>query len=134
MSEHQNAARARRAFEDFNNREFDSFVDLIAEDTVAYVADPRQAGATVRIEGKPNLFAVLQKYDEVAGGTMHVDVTSVLADDTHVMLFCRGRAERRDRSHDFRQVMAAKVDGEGRWKEVWYLSNDHRDHEQFWAQ
>lgn len=134
MGEHPNAVRARRVFELFNEGEWEAFIDLFADDVVAYATDPTQQGAVVPIRGKAQLFELLGKYDEIAGGSMHVDLDSVLADDEHVMTFMRGRAERPDRSHDFRHVIACKVDADGRWKEVWYLSNDQRDHEQFWAE
>ena len=45
----------------------------------------------VPIRGKANLFELMGKYDHLAGGSMHVDVTGVLADDKHVMTFMRGR-------------------------------------------
>jgi ketosteroid isomerase-like protein len=134
MSDHPNAVRARRAFELFNQGEFEDMVDLFSEDVVAYTTDSSQEGATVRVQGKANLFETLGKYDELAGGTMHVDIESVLADDEHVITFMRGTAQRPGRTHDFRHVVACRVGTDGRWKEIWYLSNDQRDHEQFWAE
>lgn len=77
---------------------------------------------------------MMGKFDELSGGTQHVEPETVLAGDDNVMVFMRGTAQRPGKTHDFRFVLASKVDTEGRWKEVWYLADDERRHEEFWAE
>ena len=86
------------------------------------------------IRGRADLLGVFTRMDELSGGTQHLDTETVLADDAHVMAFFRGTAQRGDNTHDFRFVMASKVGSDGRWKEVWYLADDERGHEEFWAE
>ena len=135
MSEHPNAVNVRRAFEAYNQRDFETFSDLLSEDIVSHMADPSQRGAQVALRGRSELVNIFKAMDQLSGGTQHVEPESILADDEHVMVFMRGTAERPGKkTHDFRFVTASRVNSDGRWKEVWYLADDERGHEEFWAE
>jgi ketosteroid isomerase-like protein len=134
MSEHPNAVKTRQAYEALNQGDFETYMDLFSKDIVAYVPDISQQGAHVTVRGKAAFFENVRKYDELSGGTMHVEPETILADDAHAMMFLRGTAQRPDKTHDFRFVLAGRLDAEGRWKELWYLADDQRGHEEFWAE
>lgn len=134
MAEHPNAVKTRRALAAMNQRDFDTFMDLFSDDVVSYIPDPSQQGTQVALRGKTKLLEMMGKLDELSGGTQHVEPESVLAGDDNVMVFMRGTAQRPGKTHDFGFVLASRVDPEGRWKEVWYLADDERKHEEFWAE
>ena len=69
----------------------------------------------------------------IQGGGLHPDVESVLASDDHVIVFFHSISERDGKTLDVVQVMAIKVNAEGKLTEAWFLVNDQRGFDQFWS-
>jgi ketosteroid isomerase-like protein len=129
MAEHPNAVKIRTALDAVNDRDFATYMDIYGEDVVAHMAPPY---GTIR--GRSAFFDVMKQWDQFAGGTMHVDVEAIIADDEYAMVFCRGLADHGQKHQDLRFVWAGEVDGEGRFKEFWYLADDEPSHEDFWTE
>ena len=129
MTEHPNAVAARRAFEAFNSGRLDVFREAFSEDAVVYFAGNNAMSGTYR--GRDAVMDALARARR--GRVTQSDVESVLASDDHVIVFFHLTSERDGKTLDVVQVMAIKVNAEGKLTEAWFLVNDQRGFDQFWS-
>jgi hypothetical protein len=129
MDEHPTAVKIRAAWNALNDRDFETFMGVIGENVVAHMPPPF---GTIR--GSKAYLENLKKFDEYAGGTMHVDLETILADDEYAMVFFRGIADHGANHQDLRFVLAGEVDAEGRLEQIWYLTENEPSHEEFWSE
>ena len=97
--EHPNAARIRGLFAAFAARDLASVRAAISETAVWHF--PGRAGKLAGSHtGHAGIFGFLARVVELTGGTFHLDLESVLADDERAVVLFRGHAHREDRVLD----------------------------------
>jgi ketosteroid isomerase-like protein len=129
MTEHPNAATVRRSFEAWNSGRLDVLGEYITDDAVLHFAGNNAMSGTYR--GRDAVMDALARARR--GRVTQSDVESVLASDDHVIVFFHLTSERDGKTLDVVQVMAIKVNAEGKLTEAWFLVNDQRGFDQFWS-
>jgi len=124
-----NADRIRASLAALNNRDFDTFAAMLAEDMVAFLPQPFPP----KLEGKDAYLNEVKLADERADGSMQVHVESILADDDFAMVFVGALADRPGKQQDLRFVLAGELDGDGRYRRLWYVADDASSHAKFWG-
>src|SRR5687767_1745472 len=97
-SEHPNVVSYKRMMEAFNRNDLSAIAELVSAN-VDYVVPGRSliAGHTHDISG---LLGMLLKSKELSGGTLRLELRSVVADDEHLFAYGRVRAEREGKRLD----------------------------------
>ena len=133
MTEHPNAVAVRRSFEAWNSGRLDVlgeyFGEYFTDDAVLHFAGNNAMSGTYR--GRDAVMDAL--FRARRGRVTQSDVESVLASDDHVIVFFHANSERDGKTLDVVQVMAIKVNAEGKLTEAWFLVNDQRGFDQFWS-
>ena len=129
MTEHPNAVTARRCAEAWNSGRLDVFREFLSEDAIMHFAGNNAMSGTYR--GRDAVMDALARARR--GRVTQSDVESVLASDDHVIVFFHLTSERDGKTLDVVQVMAIKVNAEGKLTEAWFLVNDQRGFDQFWS-
>ena len=133
MTEHPNAVMVRRSFEAWNSGRLDVlgeyFGEYFTDDAVLHFAGNNAMSGTYR--GRDAVMDALARARR--GRVTQSDVESVLASDDHVIVFFHLTSERDGKTLDVVQVMAIKVNAEGKLTEAWFLVNDQRGFDQFWS-
>lgn len=134
MSQHPNMVIARQMLEAFNAGRADLITDMYADDGVMHIAGKSRISGTFRghaeiANGLNNQFQVF------ASGTVQVEVPpeSILTSDDHTMIFFRARAEHDGNMSVGTVVIAATVDPNGKYKTVWFLTDDQALLDRFWS-
>ena len=129
MTEHPNAATARRSYEAWNIGGLDVLREGFAEDVVFHFAGNNAMSGTYR--GRDAVMAALGRASQ--GLDPHGGLEAVLASDDHVMAFFHSTAERDGKTLDVVLAFSIKVNAEGKLTEAWSLANDQRAFDQFWS-
>ena len=129
MTEHPNAATARRSYEAWNIGGMDVLRDGFAEDVVFHFAGNNAMSGTYR--GRDAVMDALARASQ--GWSTHTDVESFLVSDDHIMVFHHGTGEHEGTPYDVFPVIAMKLDSDGKVTEAWNLANDQRAWDQFWS-
>ena len=130
MTEHPNAATARRCAEAWNSGRLDVFREYLSEDAVMHFAGNNAMSGTYR--GRDAVMDALARVIQ-AGGPQHTEVEAILASDDHVISFYRTISEHDGKTLDVVQAFSMKVNAEGKLTEAWSLANDQRAFDQFWS-
>ena len=129
MTEHPNAVAARRSYAASNSGDLDVIREYFTDDAVLHLAGNNAMSGTYR--GRDAVMDALARARR--GRVTQSDVESVLASDDHVIVFFHLTSERDGKTLDVVQVMAIKVNAEGKLTEAWFLVNDQRGFDQFWS-
>ena len=129
MTEHPNAVTVRRGFEAYNSGRLDVLGEYSTDDVILHFAGNNAMSGTYR--GRDAVMDALARARR--GRVTQSDVESVLASDDHVIVFFHLTSERDGKTLDVVQVMAIKVNAEGKLTEAWFLVNDQRGFDQFWS-
>src|SRR5262245_34184187 len=93
MTEHPNAERIRALFAAFRNADLATIQATIPEHAVW-----RFPGRTGKLagehRGRAAILQFLMSVPQLTGGTFHLDLIDVLANDRHAVALFRGRGER----------------------------------------
>jgi uncharacterized protein len=81
MSEHPNVARFREGYAAFAEGDLAALNDLFAEDVLWHVSGRSQLAGDYR--GRDAVYELFGKLIELTGGTFHLDVHALFADDEH---------------------------------------------------
>jgi ketosteroid isomerase-like protein len=81
MSEHPNVARLRDAYAAFATGDFAALNKVFADDVLFHASGRNQVQGDYR--GRDAVYGLFGKLMEITGGTFHIDVHAVLADDEH---------------------------------------------------
>ena len=134
MTEHPNAAAARRSYEAWNSGDLDVIREYVTDDAVYHFAGNNAMSGTYR--GRDAVMDALARA-RGGGGTQSDVITqsveSVLASDDHVIAFYHLTHERDGKTLDVVQALAMKVNAEGKISEGWFLASDQRGFDQFWS-
>jgi ketosteroid isomerase-like protein len=86
--------------------------------------------------GRDQVIGLFQTFKQATGGTIHMDLHGVFADDTHALSFVAITADRPDkpgRHMDLKEVNLFHLDADGRAFEFWGVPNDPAIMDAFWA-
>ncbi len=83
--------------------------------------------------GQDEVLGFLQRLGELSEGTFRVQLHDVLASDEHLVVLCRHSAERNGRTIDMPAAHIWHTDPDGKLREAWFLVEDQRLMDEFWA-
>jgi uncharacterized protein len=121
MAEHPNVARIRDGYAAFAKGDFAVLNDLFAEDLVWHVGGRNQLTKDYR--GRDEVYGFFGKLMELTGGTFHLDVHAVLADDEHGVALVVSTASRGGKSVTTNEAHVFHL-RDGRVTEFWDASTD----------
>jgi len=127
MTEHPNAATARRSYEAWNIGGMDVLREGFAEDVVFHFAGNNAMSGMYR--GRDAVMDALVSQP----GLPHAEMETILASDDHIIAFLNVTAERDGKTLDVVLAMPMKLNAEGKIREVWYLANDQRGYDEFYS-
>jgi ketosteroid isomerase-like protein len=130
VSEHPNAARARRLFAAFAAGDSETMQAGLAEEIVWRIGGRSVIAGEYR--GRAELFAQMRRWSELTQGTYRARFQSAVADDSKVVAFYRATGTREGRTIDLDQLLVATVD-DGRWTQVLALPTDQYAFDEFWS-
>ena len=127
MTEHPNAATARRCAEAWNSGRLDVFREYLSDDAVLHLAGDNAMSGTYR--GRDGVMDAIARASQ--GWGMHSELEALLASDDHVIAFVRVTSERDGKTLDVVVAQAVKVNAEGKATEAWFLPNDQGGYDRF---
>ena len=127
MTEHPNAAAARRSYEAWNSGDLDVIREYFTDDAVLHLAGNNAMSGTYR--GRDGVMDAIARASQ--GWGLHSELEALLASDDHVIAFVRVTSERDGKTLDVVVAQAVKVNAEGKATEAWFLPNDQRGYDRF---
>lgn len=116
MSEDQNVARYRRAFEAMSAGDTSGFADAIADDVVWW-----EIGSAEPVRGRDALLEQMQFMGEF---DVSVDLHDVTASEDHLIALLNVTAKRGDETFDYRTAEIHHLNDAGQVTERWAFSDD----------
>lgn len=107
-----------------NDRDMDTLVAQFADDAVWH-------GGEAQIRGKEAIAQLVGELIEASGGTLHIDLHDLLANDQHVVALQTTTAERKGHYLADRVVYVFHVEN-GKIAEAWF-SGDPQVQDEFWS-
>ena len=129
MTEHPNAAAARRSYEAWNSGDLDVIRAYFTDDIVLHFAGNNAMSGTYR--GQDAVMDALGRASQ--GWGPHAELEMILASDDHVIAFFHAIAEQDGKTLDVVLAEPMKVNAEGKITEIWFPANDQRGYDQFWS-
>lgn len=131
MTEHPNAALARRFFEAFARRDGASVVAALDGDVVWRVGGASPVAGEYR--GRREVIDFLRMTTQATDGTYRSELRYALADDERAVAVYRATGRRPDgRTIDIEQILLCRVQ-DGRFVEVVAVPTDQRAFDSFWG-
>ena len=121
---HPNEQVVRRAYEAINAGDIAAFAAEFTDDAVWH-------GAEAQITGAQAISALVTQLREASGGTLHIELHDVIANDEHAVAVQITRAERDGRSLSDRVVYVFHL-RDGKIAEAWF-TGDPRVQDAFWG-
>jgi ketosteroid isomerase-like protein len=131
MADHPNAMRMRRAVEKFMARDMEGFLANFADDVVWRTGGDNALTGVRR--GKDEVARWFRTWDEKTGGSHMIEPVDVLADDQHLVVFLRIKAEREGTSLNVIVANAFRIGSDGRFTESWWLPDDQSAVDRFFS-
>ena len=129
MTEHPNAAAARRSYEAWNSGDLDVIRAYFTDDAVLHLAGDNAISGTYR--GRDAVMDAIAR--NIQGWGPHAEVETILGSDDHVIVFCQVTSERDGKTLDVVLAQAITFNAEGKVTEAWFLPNDQRGYDQFFS-
>jgi uncharacterized protein len=131
VSEHPNAAAARRAFAAFVAGDLQAMLGMFTPDATWRVPGANAMAGEYR--GRDEIVAFLRRTAEVTRGTYRVDLLWAVADDAHTVAVYRARGERDGRAPlDIEQALLVEL-RDGLWTDIRAQPLDQPAFDAFWA-
>jgi len=130
-SAHPNAACVRALFAAFKAADLATVQATIPEDAVWHFPG-RHGKLAGSHRGRDAILRFLMAVPQLTGGTFHLDLEHVLADDTHAVAFFRGHGTRDGKTLDNPTCLRMRI-ADGRVVEVWEFVWDLFAVDEFWA-
>src|SRR5262245_47225846 len=119
MAEHPNAARVRALFAAFERADLATIQASIPADAVWHF--PGRTGQLAGVHrGRDAVLQFLMRAAQLTGGTIHLELEDVLANDSQAVALFRGRATREGRRLDNPTCLRMRIE-DGQIGEVWDL-------------
>ncbi len=131
MSEHANVGIVRNLFAAFERADLAEIQTVIPEHAVWHFPGRhgKLAGAH---EGRDAILAFLIDVTALSGGTFHLELEDVLADDRYAVALFRGHGERAGKTLDNPTCLKMRID-KGKIVEVWEFVWDLFAVDEFWS-
>ncbi len=123
MTEHANAARVRELFDAFRRGDVASIQAAIPDDAVWHFPG-RHGQLAGAHRGREAIFAFLLRVQSLSGGTFHLDLLDVLANDARAVALFRGHGERDGKTLDNPTCLSMRLEHSqvaAVWEYVWDL-------------
>lgn len=130
MPEHPNAARLRALFAAFRTADLATILDVVAEDAVWHFPG-RQGQLAGAHRGREAILAFLLRVQSLTGGTFHLELIDVVANDQRAVALFRGHGEREGRTLDNPTCLHVHL-RDGRAVELWEFVWDLYAVDAFW--
>jgi ketosteroid isomerase-like protein len=131
MSEHPNAALVRNLFAAFERADLAEIQTVIPEHAVWHFPGRRGKLAGAH-EGRDAILAFLIDVTALSGGTFHLELEDVVADDRYAVALFRGHGERGGKTLDNPTCLKMRID-KGKIVEVWEFVWDLFAVDEFWS-
>jgi uncharacterized protein len=131
MNEHPNARLVRDLFDAFRAADLPRILGAIPEDAVWHFPG-RNGKLAGEHRGRDAILAFLGKVQALSGGTFHLDLIDVLANDRHAIALFRGHGERSGKTLDNPTCLRMHLEG-GHIREVWEFVWDLYAVDDFWS-
>jgi ketosteroid isomerase-like protein len=131
MADHPNALRMRRAVEKFMARDMEGFLANFADDVVWRTGGDNALTGVRR--GRDEVARWFRTWDEKTAGSHMIEPVDVLADDRHLVVFLRIKAEREGASLNVIVANAFRIGSHGRFTESWWLPDDQAAVDRFFS-
>ena len=128
---HPNEDLLRRAFDAFAKGDMDTLRELTDQDAVWHTPGRNQISGDHR--GVDAILGFFAKTMELSGGTLHIELHDVLANDDHAVAIYNTHAEHEGRSFENRNVLVNHIRND-KFAETWLLSDDQYAADEFFSQ
>jgi ketosteroid isomerase-like protein len=125
-----NVERIRRTYEAFAKGDMDSIRNQMAGDVVFHILG--QTPLSRDYKGQEDVFGFFGQLMERSGGTFHVEVHDILANDEHGTALVTEFAERNGKKWESRAVHVTHFDATGKTREFWAFQEDQAKADTFW--
>ena len=129
--EHPNAARVRAMFAAFASRDLATIQAAIPEHAVWHFPGRRGKLAGSH-RGRDAILGFFMNVAGLSGGTFHLDLIDVVANDRHAVALFRGHGERDGKVLDNPTCLKMRIDA-GAIVEVWEFVWDLYTVDEFWS-
>jgi uncharacterized protein len=131
--EHPNATLVRTFFDALVAGNTETALGCYADDAVYRVSGNNLVSGNYR--GRAAILGHHIKLMELTGGTMHLTLDDLIAEQRHAVLFWHLTARRAGSAKrlDANGIMAFKIDEQGTFSESWFLYNDRRAYDDFFS-
>lgn len=130
MSEHANAARVRALFDAFRRGDVGAIQAAIADHAVWHFPG-RHGQLAGAHRGREAIFAFLLRVQALTGGSFHLELIDVLANDDRAVALFRGRGTRDGNELDNPTCLSMRL-AHGQVVEVWEYVWDLYAVDEFW--
>jgi ketosteroid isomerase-like protein len=130
-AQHINVQQLRRAYEAFGAGDMATVRERLTDDTVWHIFGHSQLAGDYK--GKDAVFGFFGKLMELSGGTFHLEVHDLLANDEHSIGLVTESAEKHGKKWESRAVQVIHTDAEGRIREFFAFQEDQRATDAFWG-
>lgn len=127
---HPNEALLRREYEARAARDDRALAEVFAKNVVWHVPGRSAIGGEYR--GITQVMEYLRRRQELAGGTFHITVHDILANDEHGLVVATGTATRGGKTFEWRAHGLYRF-SDGRIAECWVLPEDPYEFDRIWG-
>jgi ketosteroid isomerase-like protein len=131
MNDHPNAEQVRRLLAAFERADVAEIQALIPEDAV-WRFPGRKGKLAGTHRGRDAIFAFLLNVGALSGGTFHLELIDVVANDRYAVVLFRGSAQRDGKVLDNPTCLRMRLE-DGQVAEVWEFVWDLYEVDEFWS-
>ncbi len=131
MTEHPNATLVRGLFAAFQSGDLDAIRRVIPADAVWHFPG-RSGNLAGAHRGRDAILQFLLQVVQLTGGTFHLELIDVLANDSHAVALFRGHGERAGRTLDNPTCLRMRL-ANGTISELWEFVWDLYAVDAFWS-
>jgi len=131
MEDHPNATLIRNLFAAFKDADLPAIERVVPDDAVWHFPgrDGKLAGDHA---GRDAILGFLLNVGELTGGTFHLDLVDVIANDRHAIALFEGHGERNGRTLQNPTCLRMRIE-EGQVVELWEFVWDLFHVDEFWS-
>jgi ketosteroid isomerase-like protein len=127
---HPNEDLVRRGYAAFGQGDMQTLDELFTDDIEWHA--PGNSPVSGDFTGKPDVFGLFGRLGELSGGSLHLELHDVLANDQHAVGLGHATAQRDGRQLDDNQVIVFHLSG-GKVSSAWVHTSDQQANDAFWS-
>ena len=131
MEEHPNATLIRNLFAAFRNADLPA-IEQVVPDNAVWHFPGRHGKLAGDHDGREAILRFLLNVGELTGGTFHLDLVDVIANDRHAIALFEGHGERNGRTLRNPTCLRMRIE-EGQVVELWEFVWDLFHVDEFWS-